>query len=233
MNLLRLEKYKSTARPLAQEGGRETMRSSKWRADLEMARRMRAAGVPLELDDDNCGDRPPAKGLSIERNAEGMAEAIGDTSTAYVLDVFIVPNLPWPVEIASANLHLPWDDPHFQWIVDPSGNGGHDGMYSVPGTCLSYPRDQIINHFIGCGHALTQGRSLSGMLLGLGMDMPKTVLHGSEVPAFLCIFDQFGREYSAAMPLRAHRVRASGPKKSARKPLFSCPDPQVERVAKK
>lgn len=123
------------------------MRSAKWREDTEMARRMRAAGVPLELDEDKREITPPANGLSIERNAEGIAEAIGETSTGYILDVYIVPNVPWPFEIARATLQLPWDDPNFQWIRDPRENGAQYEVYSLPGTSLYYPRDEVINHF--------------------------------------------------------------------------------------
>ena len=201
------------------------MSSRKSQGDIELARRMRAVGVPLELpeDDDSKVTQPPAKGISIQHNAEGIAEAIGDTSTGYILDVCIIPNVPWPIEIARVVLHLPWDDPFFQWIPDPSERGAE--MYSLPGTSLHYGRDQVINHRIGQGQALSPGRSLSGILLGCGMDMPRTVLHGSEIPAFLHIFDQFGREYSAGMPLRVHRLNVPArPRKSARKPLFSCSD---------
>jgi hypothetical protein len=194
--------------------------------DLELLRRMRAAGVPLELnDDDRAGTCPPAIGLSIEWNAVGIAQEIGTISTGYIVDMYIVPNLPWPVEIRSAVLDLPWADPHFQWICDPAENGAKYGMYWLPGTDLGYSRDRIINHIIGSGKALTRGRSLSGILLGHGMRMPESVSHGNEVPAFLRVFDQFGREFSAAMPLRADRLSSkSQTRKSKRKPLFSCPD---------
>ena len=204
------------------------MRSSKWREDTELVRRMRAAGVPLELEEEKSAVTPPAIGLSIERNAEGIAEAIGESTTGYILDVCIVPNVRWPIEIASATLQLPWDDRHFQWIRDPQESSAQDGMYWLPGTSLYYPRDQVINHLIGCGHALQQGRSLSGILLGQGQAMPKTVLHGNLIPAFVHIFDQFGREYSAGIPLRADRLSIRPRRKSTRGPLFSHPEAKVK-----
>jgi hypothetical protein len=205
----------------------------KWQADIEMERRLRAAGVPLEVGEDDCGIAAlPAYGLFITQTGECSVLELDPCGVGYILDLRIVPNLPWPFEISALELELPWQDSFLHWIPDPLETFAKDGMYWVPTKePLSYSRDQVINHYIGTGKRLSRSRSLGGLLLGVGALMPDSVLHGGEVPALVRISDQFGKHYSTVLCLRASRMSEARRaelqhKKAARKPLFACPDPE-------
>jgi hypothetical protein len=150
----------------------------------------------------------------------------------YTIELRIVPNLPWPFEISTIELALPWEDSFLHWIPDPRGTDAKDGMYWFPTRDpLGYPRDQVINHLVDAGKRFSRGRSFGGRLLGVGAFMPDTILQGSEVPALVRISDQFGKQYSRAFSLCASRMTARRrtelqEKRATRKPLFACPDPE-------
>lgn len=189
---------------------------------------MRAAGIPLDIEEDDFGRCTPVYGMSIQQNGASFAYELDGYSTGYIVDVSFLASLPRDAEIASINLELPWQDPLFSWLADPQTTGESE-MYLFPGTRLAYDRSQVINHRIGTGYALPRYRSFSGLLLGVGEEMPKTIHHGSEIPGSVRMTDQFGESHSGAMLLLADRLiaRPRGEmKRSTRKRLFECPDPR-------
>jgi hypothetical protein len=185
-------------------GGREGRMERKWQADIEMERRLRAAGVPLEVGEDGGGIAAlPAYGLSMTQTGECSVFDLDPCGVGYTIELRIVPNLPWPFEIS-------WENSFLHWIPDPRESGAKDGMYWFPTRDpLGYPRDQVINHLVGAGKRFSRGCSFGGLLLGVGASMPDTILQGSEVPALVRISDQFGKQYSSAFSLRASRMGAS------------------------
>lgn len=205
----------------------------KWQADIELVRRLRAAGIPLEADEDDVGIAAlPTYGLTIMQTGECSVFDLDPCGVGYILDLRVVPNVPWPFELSALELDLPWQDSYLHWILDPLETFAKDGMYWLPNKeSLGYPRDQVINHLVGTGKQISRGRSFGGLLLGVGAFMPDTILQGSEVPALVRISDQFGKQYSSAFSLRASRMDATRrtqlqEKRATRKPLFACPDPE-------
>jgi hypothetical protein len=201
-----------------------------------MERRLRAAGVPLEVGEDDCGiNAVPANGLFITRTGDCSAIELDPSGVGYILDLRIVPNFPWPFEISTVELELPWTDSFLHWIPDPLETDAKDEMYWLPTKGgLGYARNQAINHHVGSGKRFSRGCSIGGLLLGIGAFMPDDIRPGSEVPAFVRVLDQFGKEYTREISLRVERAnrRTRLQKKgSTRKSLLACPDP--ERSVKK
>jgi hypothetical protein len=209
-------------------GGKEERMERKWQADIEMEGRLRAAGVPLDAGEDDGGIAAlPAYGLSIMQTGECSVFDLDPCGVGYTIELRIVPNFPWPFEISTLELDLPWEDTFLHWLPDPLETYAKDGMYWLPTRePLGYPRDQVINHLVGAGKRFSRGRSFGGLLLGVGAPMPDTILQGSEVPALVRISDQFGKQYSSAFSLRASRRTQLQEKRATRKPLFACPDPE-------
>jgi hypothetical protein len=201
-----------------------------WQGDVEMERRLRAAGVPLEVGEDDCGMALPANGLFIRQTGECLAFDLDPCGVGYILDLRIAPNFPWPFEISTLKLDLPWEDSFFHWIPNPLETCAKEGMYWFPTKDpLGFSYAQGINHHIGSGTRFSRGRSIGGLLLGVGSFMPDSIHQGSEVPAFVRVFDQFGKEYASAFSLRADRANRRTrlqEKRSTRKPLLACPDPK-------
>jgi len=200
-----------------------------WQSEVDMGRRLRAAGVPLEVRADDCGaGHLPANGVFIEQIAPCTVLDLDPGGVGYVLEFCILPNLPWPFEMARVKLEVPWEDPFMHWIPDPRETSAREGKYWLPTRIpLGYERNQVINHYIGTKKRLSRGRSIAGILLGFGAFMPDDVLHGSPVSALLRISDQFDSEYSGELSLRADRVsRRPRQNKKKREPLLACPDPK-------
>src|ERR1700733_4435993 len=94
---------------------------------------MRAAGVPLDVEEDDSESAVrPANGVFIHQKGECLALDLSPSPTGYLLDVCIVPNLPWPMEMVSVKLEIPWEDALFQWLPDPLESDAKYGMYWLP-----------------------------------------------------------------------------------------------------
>jgi hypothetical protein len=105
----------------------------KWQADIEMERRLRTAGVPLEVGEEDRGsDFLPANGLFITQTGECSVFDLDPCGVGYILELRIVPNFPWPFELSALELDLPWQDSYLHWIPDPLETCAKDGMYWLP-----------------------------------------------------------------------------------------------------
>ena len=95
--------------------------------------------------------------------------------TGYRLALHVAVDLP-AFKILRWELHLPWEDPQFQWLTDPSEEVSLDNMYQVSGCYrLEFPRNEVINH----RRLLRRGHSLDGLLLGRGFEsIPDLYRHG-------------------------------------------------------
>jgi hypothetical protein len=196
--------------------------------DIDLARRMRAQGIPVEIpvDDYEPGHGDPPVGLILRQQGSSDAYELPFNRTGYVLDVEIIPNFPWPFELSAVELAVPWDDQLIEWLPDPQETRAPYGMYWLDSenSAISYEREFVINHHIG--HTLTRGRSLRGLLLGIGRAMPADVRHGAEVAAFLNVFDQFDRKYSCGITFWVDRSEQlyKPKRKKPRVPLFTSID---------
>ena len=61
---------------------------------------------------------------------------------------------------------------------------------------LEFARNQVINHRLQVTRPFSAGESVEGFLLGIGCDpIPAEFYSGKNDPAFLVLYDQFGRPY--------------------------------------
>ena len=199
---------------------------------LALARRIRAAGIPIRIaeDDEEAGHREDS-GLLI-RQVGGVVESSVDDSdgglTQYIIHVCITSNLPGRFAISSFGFECPLKDPFFQLLEDPVETGARRNTYRFPGTDLEFERSQVINHLADVRHTLSRGQSLQGFLLGVGFEpIPDRTWPENLMPAFLKVFDQYGREYSEPVFLwvvRSQRLVHRTRTKARRKGLFDSPD---------
>jgi hypothetical protein len=200
---------------------------------LTYARRMRAAGVLLHIEeDDEMGPKETPTGLHI-RQVGGLIESsafdIRPSGTGYRISLRITSNLPGAFAISHFGLELPWKDSNFNWLEDPIEFAADQSLYRFPGKYpLEHPREMVINHCASVTRMWSRGQSISGYLLAFGGPMPDTVTHGEMVPAIVNVVDQFNRKYSSPIYLwadRAVKFQRGSQKKAPRKRLFECRDP--------
>jgi hypothetical protein len=200
---------------------------------LSFARRMRAAGISLYIEEDDHGKCPqaPAEGLLI-RQIDGVTESsafdIPPCGTGYRIDVRITSNLTGVFAIADFGLELPWKD-LVNWLPDPRECAADPSAYCFPGMrSLQYSRTVVINHYADVTRTMSKGQSINGLLLGFGGPMPDTVRHGEMIPAILSVFGQFDRKFSYSISLWADRSQKLFPesrKKAPTRNILDHPDP--------
>lgn len=123
--------------------------------------------------------------------------------TGYILSLHIAVDLP-EFKIWGWKLDLPWEDPRFQWLTDPSEKMSLDNVYKFPDCYrLEFPRDGVINH----RRLLRRGHSLDGLLLGWGFEsIPDSYRHGEKIEASLMLIDEMERGFTTPVQLWANRM---------------------------
>lgn len=172
----------------------------------DLTRQLVAAGVLTEDVEDYGNTHPAPPGLLISQ-VGGVVESTafdldGGYGTGFILPVHVAVDLA-AFKFLGWKLDLPWEDPQFQWLTDPSEYTSSDEMYQFP-SCqrLKYPRDEVINH---C-RLLQRGRSLGGLLLGFGFEsIPDSYHHGATIDASLVLIDEMRRGFSTPVQLWADR----------------------------
>src|SRR5712692_9385447 len=90
---------------------------------LALARRIRAAGIPIGIEEDDEKGRHHEASELLIRQVGGVVESsaadLDCGGTRYVIFVRITSNLPGRFAISSFELELPWMDPFFHWLDDP------------------------------------------------------------------------------------------------------------------
>lgn len=204
--------------------------------NLALARRIRAAGVAIYIGEDD-GETPhdPPSGLRIRLFGGAFESRAIDFygGAAYIIYASITVNLPH-FAIAGFGLELPWKGT-VRWLEDPVEIDGSSRMYRFGGKYVpEFERDEVLNHFADVRRTLSQGRSLGGALLAIGGEpIAEQFPHGAMIPAFLIVYDQFGRDYRSPIQLWADRSeKLLGRSRSGvpRKRLFDCPDPKVKNT---
>ncbi len=199
---------------------------------LALARRIRAAGIPIRIaeDDEEAGHREDS-GLLI-RQVGGVVESSVDDSdgglTQYIIHVCITSNLPGRFAISGFELECPLHDPFFHWLPDPVEIGARWNAYRFPGSNLEFDRSLVINHCADVRRTLSRGQSVQGLLLGVGFEpIPDRTWPENLMPAFVKVFDQYVREYPEPVSLwvvRNQRLPHRARPKARRKGLFESPD---------
>lgn len=185
------------------------MKNRETEPNLTLARRIRAAGAAIYIEEDDSeapqilptGLRIRQFGGLIESRAFDFYGAAG-----YILCVAIASNLP-QFSISAFELDLPYKG-MVHWLDDPLEYDGSSTVYRFRGKYpLEFERDRVLNHLADVRRAYSKGQSLKGMLLGLGTEpISDEFQHGRMIPAFLIVSDQFGREYRSPVSLWADRA---------------------------
>jgi len=189
-----------------------------------LTRQLEAAGVLTGDAQDGAGTHPAPPGLLISQVGGVVESSAFDLDsgygTGYMLPLHVAVDLP-AFGILGWQLDLPWEDPQFQWLTDPSEYAFPDSMYQVP-ACprLKYPRDEVINH----RRTLKRGHSLEGLLLGWGFEsIPDSYHHGATIDASLVLIDELNRGFSTTVQLwadRSAKINWQRRKKTTRPRLF-------------
>jgi hypothetical protein len=184
------------------------MKIKEGKADLALARRIRAAGAAIYIEEDD-SEAPtlPATALRI-RQTGGVIEGRAfdfHGAAAYILRVAITSNLP-QFSISAFSLELGYED-EVRWLEDPLEYEMDPPMYRFGDKrSLQFERDHVLNHLADVRRTYPKGHSLEGVLLGIGTHaIPDDVRHGSKIPGFLVVWDQFGRGYRSSVSLWADR----------------------------
>jgi hypothetical protein len=175
---------------------------------------LRLAGIPVEIDDDDRGDpHAPRSGVFIRQVGCGTsAIELNSYETGYVVHIRIVPNLGWPFWISSYRLHLPWEDPSLWLLDDPAEFEPPRNVYWLDGR-TSFARNDVLNHCADLERKGSRGHPLQGYLVWRGEGpIPESYVHGSSVPAFVGIVNQFEREYREPISLVVDRSRRVMPR---------------------
>lgn len=180
--------------------------------NLALARRIRDAGVPIYISEDDGGaPQDPASGLLVYQFG-GVTESRAfdfHGSAGYILHVAITINLP-QFAIAGFKLEPPWKTA-VRWLEDPLEIDGRSLFYRFPGDePLEFERSDVLNHRVDIRRVLSRGDSLKGSLVGIGdQPIPDHFLHGMMIPSMLIICDQFWREYRSSVSLWTDRTEKS------------------------
>lgn len=199
--------------------------------NLELARRLRAAGIRIHIPEDE-PEAPPAppEGILVYQ-AGGVTESLAFDfygGAGFIVSLIITPNLSG-FSISAFHLELPWEDT-IQWLSDPLDNNAASTGYRFGGQGgLEFDRDQVLNHHADIRRIIPRGVSLSGLLLGFGSgSIPDRFRHGAMIPAFISITDQYMCKSRSPVTLWADRSARLSPATRPtrrRKRLFECPDP--------
>ena len=202
--------------------------------DTNLARRMRAVGVPLE----------PAEfeeRLIVHQDREPFVNSIAShyltrnlIGLTIQLYIMLVSNSEVPLTLRGLRVWLPWADTPVVLLQDPADPIAPE-TYRFPGqTSGGFDKSQVI---VQSGKKLTRGRFVKGFLLGYhGDPIPRSFRHGTEVPIELTIEDQFGEVYSRELFLTVDRSAERGHKPKPPRPrrsLFDKPEcPKSEEQPK-
>jgi hypothetical protein len=184
---------------------------------LALARRIRAAGCPVSIAEDD-GNAPciPSDGLRVYQTGGVFESSAFDWAGGTGFKIYlVVTNLRPTFAISAFELELPWKNDSFYWLEDPLVIGGPSPLYRFGGAgSLEFERSLVINHYADVRRTFSPGQSLKGFLLGFGFDsIPADYPHGAMIPAFLVISDQLGAKFRSSLQLWVDRS-----KKNLRRP---------------
>jgi hypothetical protein len=199
---------------------------------VAVARRIRAAGRPIYIaEDDGAAPVIPCDGLRVRQWGSVVeSRAIDCTNcSAFIINLVVTANQP-KFAISAFSLEVPWKNDHFHWLEDPLQLDGPSRNYrfhlrDVP----EFEREHVLNHYADVARVLPCGHSVKGFLLAVGSDpIPERFGHGTMIPAFVIIYDQFGRDHRSPVELQVVRSRTQS-RVLRKRNLLDHPDPIAER----
>jgi hypothetical protein len=174
---------------------------------LSLARRIRAAGRPIHIAEDDCEVHGiPTDGLRVYQRGGTCESCIVAVRSygglAVIIDIGITFNLP-NFAISAFGLELPWKNESFYWLPDPREIGDDSEYYRFGvGDLPTFERSRVLNHYANQQKIYSKGQSLGGNLLGFSTgSIPEEFRHGTMIDSFVDIFDQFGRVYRTSVQL--------------------------------
>jgi len=203
--------------------------------DLTIAHRIRAAGCPLYIaQDDGEPCEIPCAFLEVCQ-VGGLLEnrAFEYSAGTGIIFQLQITAFTSGLAISRFDIELPWEKMGFCWLDDPVEIDGVSTLYSFAGRHFEFERKQVLNHRADVCRTLRRGQSLKGFLLGNdSAPIPDEFREASRFPATVIVCDQFGRSARAAIELTAIREKKRVRRPSPRGDLFSKRDKIVpERVS--
>ena len=178
---------------------------------LALARRIRSAGRPIHIPEDDGEARPiPSDELRVCQTGSEIDSTAFDVGGGTGFKIYLVITFNTAgFAISRFQLKLPWAQTNFIWLEDPRVIDGRCPNYSFySGESLEFERSLVINHFADVRQRFSAGESIEGYLLGRGFDsIPAHIPHGTMIPAFVILYDQFAREFRAPVSLWADRSK--------------------------
>lgn len=206
--------------------------------NLELARRLRAAGIRIDIAEDGpSAPSIPLEGVLVYQTGgvtESMAFDLAG-GTGFIVSLVITVNLS-AFAISAFELELPWED-SVRLLEEPLEVHGATRGYGFGGrSSLEFDRDEVLNHYADVRRIVPRGTSMKGLLLGVGSrSIPDQFQHGATIPALVYIYDQYMRKNQAPISFWADRSekrsRAARPI-SKRARLFDRPDPGFGHCSK-
>lgn len=207
------------------------MRKNAHIPNLELARRIRAAGILIDIPEDD----PDAPSVPLEdvliRQTGGVVESAAFDfagGAGFTVSLVVTINVR-SFAISAFELEVPWGDT-VRFLEDPLEINGTSEIYRFGGRYqLEFHRNEVLNHHADVRRILRRGSSLTGLLLAIGgQGIPDEFRHGTDIPAFVIVYDQYNWEHRSPISLwadRSAKLRPAANPKAKRRRLFECPDP--------
>ena len=207
------------------------MKTKRGAGNLELARRIRTAGIPLHIpEDDGKAPSVPCDGLRLHQYGGRIESMAFDWagSTGFVIWLIVTARLAG-VAISAFELEVPWAGT-VRCLEDPLAVDGTSTVYRFGGRdSLEFDREIVLNHQADVRRILLRGASIKGCLLAVGsQSIPDHFQHGETIPIFVNILDQYTNAYRWPVSLwadRSEKLRPAAQPKARRKRLFECLDP--------
>jgi len=180
---------------------------------LAYARRIRSGGRPIYIPEDDGEVRYiPSNALRVYQTGaiiESTAFDLG-AGTGFMINLVVTSRVSG-FAVSDIELKLPWEHTHVQWLEDPKVIDGRSRCYRFFGNeTLEFERNLVLNHRLKRTQRFSAGESAEGLLLSLGSEpIPEEYPHGKMIPAFVVIYDQFGRMCQVTIQLWADRSARS------------------------
>jgi hypothetical protein len=178
---------------------------------LALARRIRAAGCPIFIPEDDSETRCiPSDELRVYLQGSVVESSafVWGLMTGFKIHLVITSSKS-TFAVSRVELELPWKEDQLLWLEDPDEIGGASRCYRFYGNdILEFERNEAINHRLRVTKPFSSGESVTGYLLGLGQEaIPEAFPHGKMIPAFVILYDQFGRAFRTGVELWTDRTR--------------------------
>jgi hypothetical protein len=199
--------------------------------NLELARRIRAAGIPLHIPEDDGEARSVrSDGLRLRQYGGRTESTAFDLAggTGFVIWLMVTAHLAG-LAISAFELEVPWAGT-VRCLEDPLEVDGTSTVYRFGGRdSLEFDREKVLNHQADVRRILPRGASIRGCLLAVGsQSIPDHFQHGETIPVFVNVYDQYTNAYRWPVSLwadRSEKLRPAAQPKAKRKGLFECLDP--------